>query len=309
MERTEGERVRVGWIADLGSDIRGGDYLFVVALALLFGAGALRVYRRFASVEPNARIDRFSGLTFQIGLILTLERLYEFSRAHVAVDQLTAAAFSNGYKIMDIEISLTHGFLYEQMLEHLFLHDTLLMRAVYAFYGFAHLFVTLSLLIWVYLRRNESFAFVRNMFYMTTGVALIIYMAFPTSPPRLFTNFGFVDPEQILGLSPAGGANATAQTFNPYAAMPSLHMVYALIVGAAFMILGRSMWLRLAGVSYPVVMLFVVLVSGNHWILDACGSVVVVAGCAMVLWSIRWIMQQLPPIRGISLGGRMPSSA
>lgn len=282
------------WFSDLLGDIRGGDYLLVAALVLLAGYASWRLYWALWGQGRVRPYGRFSGLSFQIGLTLTLERLYEFAHAHVAVDQLTALATSNGYRLYDFEV--THGIFFEQSLEHFFLRQTFIMHAVYVFYAFAHLFVTLAFLIWLYLRRNEAFTFVRNLFYLTTGVALIVYMVFPTSPPRLFTNLGFQDPAILMGFAPAGGLAASQQTFNPYAAMPSLHLVYALIVGATLVIVGRSRWLRVLGALYPLVMLGVILISANHWILDAFGSVVVVAGCALILALARLIYRKVPPL-------------
>ncbi len=285
----------MGWISDVLSDIRGGDYLFLAALSLLVGYALWRAYWGICGKGRTRPLQRFAGLSFQIGLTLMFERLYEFSRAHIVMGQGVALAYSNADRLWQFE--LQHGFFVEQSLESLFIHDALLMRVIYGFYVFAHLFVTLSFLIWMYMRRHESFAFVRNMFYTTTGVALVIYIVFPTSPPRFFSNLGFVDPERLLGWSPAGGADATSQTLDVYAAFPSLHLVYALIVGATLVIVGRRLWLRAAGLVYPIVMLAVILISANHWILDAVGAVVVVAGSASILWTIRWMVRQLPPIQ------------
>jgi PAP2 superfamily len=271
----------LSWVGDLFQDVRSGDYLFVAAFALLAIYVGWRIYCRLQASGVERRFRRFFGLSLQIGLTLMLERLYEFSRAHVAVSQLTALAYSNGYKLAQFEI--IHGFFFEPGLEHFFTPDVLLMNAIYGFYAFAHLFVTLGFLVWLYLRRNTAFLFVRNLFYMTTGVSLIMYMTFPTAPPRLFSNLGFFDPMVVLGITPAGGVQVNQWTYNPFAAMPSLHMVYALIVGATLVVAGRSLWLRVVGAVYPFIMLAVVLISGNHWILDAVGAVVVVAGSAAVL--------------------------
>lgn len=271
----------MGWLSNLFLDIAAGDYLFVVSFVLLLSYVGWRVYCRLKLPGKQRPYKRLFGLSIQIGVTLLVERLYEFSRAHLAVSHLTAIAYTNGYKIADFEIS--KGIFFESSLEHFFTPDVFLMHAIYAFYAFAHLFVTLSVLIWVYLRRNSAFAFVRNMFYLTTAVALTVYMTFPTAPPRYFSDLGLYDPEQALGFTPAGGAQLTAQTFNPYAAMPSLHMVYAIIVGATLVILGRNIFLRLAGFLYPIVMLAVVLISANHWILDALGALIVVVGSAAIL--------------------------
>jgi hypothetical protein len=63
--------------------------------------------------------------------------------------------------------------------------------------------------------------------------------------------------------------------YNPYAAMPSLHFAWALILGVTLVLLGRHV-LRLVGLLYPVMMLATILISGNHLLLDAAGSVIVV---------------------------------
>ncbi|GEM_PF-917078 len=270
------------WLGALVADALEGDYLLVVAAFLLLAYGIWRITVKILDRPIDRRLQRFFGLTCQIGLTLMFERLYEFSRAHIAVDQLTALAYSNGYRLLDFEI--THGIFFEARLEQLFLPDQLLMHAIYGFYAFAHLFVTLGFLIWLYLRRNQAFSFVRNLFYLTTGVALIVYMTFPVAPPRMFPNYGFFDPAQILHLAPAGGAQLTSYTYNPFAAMPSLHLVYALIVGGTLVVVGRHLWLRLAGALYPFLMLAVILISANHWIMDAFGAVVVVALSALLLY-------------------------
>lgn len=274
-----------GWVGDLLRDVVEGDYLFVVAFVLLLANSIWHVYSRVSGKLLGHNVKRFFGLSFQIGLTLMLERLYEFSRAHIAVNQLTDLAYTNGYRLLNFEI--THGLFIEQRLESFFLPDNFLMHAIYGFYAFAHLFVTLGFLIWLYLRRNEAFSFVRNMLYLTTGIAMIVYMAYPTAPPRMFLNYGFLDPGQALGLTPDGGAQVTNYTYNPYAAMPSLHLVYALIVGATLVIVGRHLSLRLAGFIYPFVMLAVILISANHWVLDAFGAIVVVAGSAAILAGAR----------------------
>ena len=57
----------------------------------------------------------------------------------------------------------------------------------------SHFVLTTGFLVWLYLRRNDSFYFVRNMFMVAMGLALVGYALFPTAPPRLFPEYGFVD--------------------------------------------------------------------------------------------------------------------
>ncbi|HEV3310888.1 MAG TPA: phosphatase PAP2 family protein [Chloroflexota bacterium] len=294
----------MGWFGDLLQDVRDGDILFVVAFTLLVGYLVWKFYFWRRGTEPHYR--RFFGLTLQIGVTLMLERLYEFSRAHVQIGRLTAVAYSNAYMLVNWEID--HGIFFEQRLQAFFLPDHVLMNAIDAFYAFAHLFVTLGFLIWLYVRRNEVFGFVRNLLYLTTGVALIVYMVFPTSPPRMFSNLGFVDPAVLLG-SAASNTQVTSYTYNPFAAMPSLHLVYALIVGCTLVAVGRRPWLRALGAIYPVIMLAVILISANHWILDAVGAVVVVTGSALILAGVRRLAVIASNKTGYGSGGRSPSPA
>jgi hypothetical protein len=262
-------------------DVRQGDYLLLVALGLLVMSATWRVYHRVTGHIPVPWFPKFFGLTLQIGIILGFERLYEFSRAHVNVGQLTALAYHNGLVVANFEI--THGFFFEQRFQALVIHDRFLMYSVYFFYAFAHLFVTLGFLVWVYLRRNYAFAFVRNLFYVTSALALAVFMLYPTAPPRLFPYLGFKDPSQTLHMTPAGGAQAGALLYNPYAAMPSLHMGFSLIVGLSLVVVGKRLWLRIIGGMYPVLMFAVVIVSANHWILDGLSGAATVAVSALTL--------------------------
>ena len=85
-------------------------------------------------------------------------------------------------------------------------------------------------LLWVYLRRNESFVRFRNTILLANVIGLIGYVLLPTAPPRMYGDFGFVDSlGQLSGLNHGSGLIQLAA--NPYAAMPSLHAADALIVG------------------------------------------------------------------------------
>ena len=91
--------------------------------------------------------------------------------------------------------------------------------------------ITIAFLVWLYLFRNETFYFVRNMFMASMGLALIGYTLFPTAPPRLYPQYGFVDT--ITDLSNVNHDSAIVKVFiNPYAAVPSMHCAFAMMIGA-----------------------------------------------------------------------------
>ena len=107
----------------------------------------------------------------------------------------------------------------------------------------SHFVVTTSFLVWLYLFRNEAFYFVRNMFLVAMAVALVGYTVFPTAPPRLLPELGFVDT--ITDFSRVNHDSALVELFvNPYAAVPSMHIAFALMIAVPAMALSRGPWRR-----------------------------------------------------------------
>lgn len=143
-----------------------------------------------------------------------------------------------------------------------------------------HLVVTTGFLVWVFRSHRRSFPLVRTTLVGSTAIALVVYVLYPAAPPRL-TELGFADT-----VSSGTGLNLSSDLlgalYNPLAAVPSLHFGYALLVGAGIYVLARRRWVRLLGASYPVFMLYTIVATGNHFLLDAAagGIVVVVAWLA-----------------------------
>ena len=126
-------------------------------------------------------------------------------------------------------------------------------------------------------RHPERFPLVRTTFVAATALALVGYVFYPAAPPRL-AELGFSDTVTTstgLDLS----SDLLGALYNPFAAVPSLHFGYALIVGVALAWIAERRWVRLVGVVYPAAMLVIIVATGNHFLLDAAlGGVVVVAG-------------------------------
>lgn len=149
-----------------------------------------------------------------------------------------------------------------------------------AFLGVAyiglHIFATAAFLVWVFRSRRRSFPLVRTTLVGSTAIALVIYVLYPAAPPRL-TEFGFADT-----VSSGTGLNLSSDLlgafYNPLAAVPSLHFGYSLLVGVGVHALAQRRWVRLLGAAYPVFMLYTIVATGNHFVLDAvAGGLVVVA--------------------------------
>jgi membrane-associated phospholipid phosphatase len=146
-----------------------------------------------------------------------------------------------------------------------------------------HFVVTTCTLAFIYLFRNEHFYFVRNMFMVAMALALVGYIIYPTAPPRMLPEFGFVDSvADFTGVSP-DSANAL---FNPYAAVPSMHVGFALMLGVPMVRLTRRGWAKALWAIYPLVVAMVVVVTGNHWIFDAATGAATAAISALAAQTV-----------------------
>jgi hypothetical protein len=136
-----------------------------------------------------------------------------------------------------------------------------------------HFPVTLAFLVWVRYQHPRRYARIRNGFALAHVVALIVFVLYPCAPPRMFPDLGFVE---VLRLPYEG-------THNPYAVIPSMHYGYATLVGGGLIWLARSAWLRLLGAFYLALILFVIVATAAHFIIDApLGTITVGASLALV---------------------------
>ncbi len=130
--------------------------------------------------------------------------------------------------------------------------------------------VTIAALVYLYLRHNRSFYFVRNMFMVAMAIALVGYAVFPTAPPRFFPEWGFIDTvANLTGVHVSHTSAAMTTLVNPYAAVPSMHVAFALMIGWPLARLVRWRVLRVLWALYPLLMAFVIVVTANHFIVDA----------------------------------------
>jgi hypothetical protein len=284
------------WLTVLAHQLLLGDIILAIALFLLTSCAACCLLY-LCGVRRGADLgERYVRFAWQLGIVLGLEQAYELVRGQIP--RQTPVALLHAYRLLDLE--WRHGFFIESRVERFFLQYQLVMNAIDLFYVAAHLAVTVGMLIWVYARHRSHYPFLRNMLAITTGLALVAFYVYPTAPPRLLANYGFVDPAQLHHLVPAGGAQLDSYTYNPYAAMPSLHVAYALVVGWVVVLIHRRRWVRTAGILYPCAMAAAVVISGNHWVLDVAGAVITV-GLAGLL--VLGLSACLSLTRGHSPGG------
>jgi PAP2 superfamily len=144
-------------------------------------------------------------------------------------------------------------------------------------YVVLHFVGTAVALVWVHRRHPDRFPLVRTTFVAATALALVGYVLYPAAPPRL-SDLGFSDTvTSSTGLDLS--SDLLGALYNPFAAVPSLHFGYALIVGVVLAVVASGRIWKIAGAVYPAAMLLIIVATGNHFIVDAAlGGLVVVAG-------------------------------
>src|SRR5215217_2811089 len=138
---------------------------------------------RLRALLPHGPVDVLRQLVLFCGAYW----LYRLVRG--LVDGRTAEAFDNARELVNIERGL--GLFFEPSVNAWATAHTVVHDVTSWMYVNSHFAVTTITLAWIYLRRNERFYFVRNMFLVAMGIALIGYMALPTAPPRLMSGYGF----------------------------------------------------------------------------------------------------------------------
>jgi hypothetical protein len=161
----------------------------------------------------------------------------------------------------------------EVWLQNLILGHPDLVRASNYYYATAHLTGMAVFLVWLWLRHRDRYPRWRNIVAIFTGIALLIEMI-PVAPPRLIGGTGLVDTAQAYGQSvyTAIGSGVADQ----YAALPSIHAGWALIIAVACATCSRSRW-RWIGVLHGVLTLFVIVATANHYWFDSVAAAVVLA--------------------------------
>lgn len=219
---------------------------------------------------------------FEVLFVLAFYAVYTSIRNGLSAGPEAAeTAFENARTIIDLEQVI--GLFQEKRIQDAFLPYTHFIRFWNVFYGTLHFAVTIFALVWTYRRYPRRYPLWRNTLAVTTGVALFGFTIFPLMPPRLLDDcgpfgacesYGFVDTLAQVGGLWSFDSGTMAEISNQFAAMPSLHFAWALW---CFFVLYRYLpWrgARVAIALYPWLTLFAIIVTGNHYWLDAVGGAV-----------------------------------
>jgi hypothetical protein len=223
---------------------------------------SVRLHTVQARLLPHGPLD----VVRQVVLFMAAYELYSITRGLANDPGSATTAFSNARHLIHVEQAL--NIFVEPSLQAFASGQAWLLDGAAWMYINAQTSITLGALAWLYLFRNESFYFVRNMFLVAFGVALIGYALFPTAPPRFFPEWGFFDAVSDFTGVPQDSVTIN-ELFNPYAAVPSMHVGFALMISIPLARLVRWRSLKVFWALYPLLVVFVIVVTANHFIADA----------------------------------------
>lgn len=230
--------------------------------------------------EKKARRKRtMRDAVRELLLVAVLFLIYKLGRG-VSSDA-TSQAFANAKEVLTLQKTLRLPD--ESVVQHWYIQSEWMRSAANQYYTWVHFPITVAFLLWLWIRHRDHYRWIRNLLAIMTGVALVIHILVPLAPPRMMP--GFVDTGLDDGTSPYSGAGK--EIANQYAAMPSLHFGWALVVAIGVMAVwcnrdplrrigSKAIWL------HPAITLLVVVVTANHYWLDAFVATLLLA-VAMVI--------------------------
>ena len=243
----------------------------------LFVAGLLLVRLVRAGAQPGqspGRATRWAAhigpFAREAGVVTALYALWQLA-GNLAVGGL-GQAMAHAWWIWHTERSL--GLPSELAVQRLVLPHPLLSQIANLYYATMHFGVLIAMLIWLFVRHREAYPAVRNAMAASTATCLLVSFI-PVAPPRMLTSLGFVDLAARYGESVYGvaGANVGADQLS---AMPSVHVCWSVLVAWAVITASTSRW-RWLILAHPIVTVFVVVGTGNHYWADGIVSIAIVA--------------------------------
>ena len=183
-----------------------------------------------------------------------------------------------------IDLERATDLFHEAGMQSLF-HPVVQLLSAYYLLGFGPLIAVVC--VWLGLRHRDLYRGLRTLLLTSLGLAVIGYVLYPTAPPRLVPGLSIAD---TVGLSGHDHGSVAGIRFNPYAAMPSMHVGWSILVGYFGFRAARSRWLKGLFLAHPFLMVITVTATGNHYFVDAIGgalAVLLAAGIVAVARRVR----------------------
>lgn len=239
-------------------------------------------------------MSRARALTLQVvrEVVIVLAAYYAYTIAKNLIHPYPSMeAFRNAWNVVSLERAL--GIFHEQSLQGWLLKDA---KGVVYFFnwvytlGFWPLMGVTGILLFVTAR--DTYYKYRTVMLLSFGIAVGIFALYPLAPPRFMGELGFADTIQIMGPT-QHITRSDLFSYNMYAAMPSMHFAWALLISMAWAST-PYLWARVAAIVYQTLMAAAVVVTGNHYFVD------VIVAIPLVMASFYAYQLVLAPLRHVS---------
>ncbi|MEU0273172.1 phosphatase PAP2 family protein [Streptomyces sp. NPDC006307] len=231
-----------------------------------------------AGIPPETTAARRPPLVRELALVTALFLVYKLGR--LLANGHEGRAFGNAAQVWELERAAhLPG---EGWVQRLLLHDGTAVHLANTYYAVVHFPATVAFLGWLYWRRPAHYLWSRRALALLTGAALALHLLVPLAPPRMLAEAGLVDTARLYGPSVYGATPETDTMANQFAAMPSLHVGWALMVAIGMMAATRGRW-RPLWLLHPLLTLLVVVGTANHYWLDALVAAALLGGVLAVV--------------------------
>ncbi|MFF7243933.1 phosphatase PAP2 family protein [Embleya sp. NPDC008237] len=229
--------------------------------------------------HPRSRLRAYLSTPrrprFVVELALIALSYWVYSLIRNAVPEREHLAVDRARQLLDLEHALHIDI--EHSVNHAVNGVTWLIVSMNYYYATLHFVVTIGVLVWLFHRHPGRYRAVRTVLFLTTGVALFGYFFFALAPPRLLPGAGYIDTVLVHHTWGSMASGDMKNVSNQYAAMPSMHIGWSTWCAMAIVMFARPMWVKVLGVLYPIATLFVIVATGNHFVLDAVGGWITLA--------------------------------
>lgn len=238
--------------------------------------------------DPSRRIrlrrGRVRPLWWAELLILVVgERIYEYIRNLVPTNQSRAESRGLDIERLEQTLHLNFGLPLNRFVGE---HEPLAQVMNY-YYASLHFTVTGGVLVWLFVARPLWYRRMRTILVIATIIGLIGFYVYPLCPPRLLPNGGYLDTVVYYKTWGSWADPTIATHSNQYAAMPSLHIAWALWCGYVLYRITHRRWVMALAIVYPLATLVVIMGTANHYLLDAVVGALVIAAAVALEFGLR----------------------
>lgn len=274
--------------------------LWLAATCAIIHAAFGRIVTRFEQGRWRRSTSAVSAVAGEAGLVALLYGIWQYVFSKTVTR--TAGALDHAQWIYEFEQTVRLPS--EVTVQRWSMHSSRLIETLNTYYAYVHIPALGLMLAWVFFAHRDHYAPIRNTLALSTASCLIL-QAIPVAPPRFLPGLGFVDTGLLYGQSVYGEGGSGIS--NQLAAMPSVHVLWATLVAGAVIWVATSPW-RWIVLIHPVVTVWAVVATANHWWADGIVSLGIVLMSTAIVAGINRVLGKYAPGSDHHEGDRTPMS-